>query len=69
MKSLEIRPEFICATIACREILGISAMTEWRWRNDPDLGFPLSKKIRGRRYYRTDELREWMKGRTDSVTA
>ncbi len=53
------RPEYLPAAVARREILGVSEMTEWRWRNDPELDFPQSVKIRGRRYYRAEELRDW----------
>ena len=56
-------PEYITATHARRDILGISEMTEWRWQRDPDLDMPKSTKIRGRRYYRADELRARMQRR------
>lgn len=60
-------PEYITAPAARREILGISEMTEWRWRHDPDLEMPKSVKIRGRRYYRAAELREWMASRAQAA--
>lgn len=56
-------PEYITAPVARREILGVSEMTEWRWRHDPDLDMPASIKIRGRRYYNAAELRAWMERR------
>jgi predicted DNA-binding transcriptional regulator AlpA len=54
------RPEYVPAPVARREILGVSEMTVWRWRQDPSLGFPQAVRIRSRLYYRADELRAWM---------
>jgi len=54
------RPEYIPAAHARTEILGVSEMTMWRWRQDPSLGFPPGVKIRGRLYYAPSELRDWM---------
>ena len=54
------RPEYVPAPVARREILGVSEMTVWRWRQDPSLGFPQAVRIRNRLYYRADELRAWM---------
>lgn len=45
------RPEYMPAARARTEILGVSEMTMWRWRQDPSLGFPPGVKIRGRLYY------------------
>lgn len=36
-----------------------TGMTLWRWRRDPDLGFPKPVKIRGRNYTAADELDEF----------
>jgi predicted DNA-binding transcriptional regulator AlpA len=54
------RPEYVPAPVARREILGVSEMTIWRWRQDPSLGFPSPVRIRSRLYYRADELRLWL---------
>ncbi|SFH21197.1 helix-turn-helix transcriptional regulator [Sulfitobacter dubius] len=54
------RPEYVPAHVARREILGVSEMTVWRWRQDPSLGFPSPVRIRNRLYFRADELRDWM---------
>lgn len=40
--------------------LGVSAMTGWRWTNDPSLGFPPAIKI-GRRNYRSRHALEAFK--------
>ena len=37
----------------------IVAMTRWRWRNDPRLGFPQPIRIRNRLYWRLSELIAW----------
>jgi hypothetical protein len=34
-------------TDLCRH-LGITMMTLWRWRNDPELDFPKAVRVRGR---------------------
>lgn len=57
------RPEYVPAPVARREILGVSEMTVWRWRQDPELGFPSPVRIRSRLYYSVEELRNWMQSR------
>jgi len=43
-----------------RELCGdVSAVTWWRWRNDPDLKFPAGKVIRGRWYFPVAAVLEW----------
>lgn len=39
---------------------GISEMTLWRWRHDPDLDFPIPVTIRGRNFYDDDEITEFL---------
>jgi predicted DNA-binding transcriptional regulator AlpA len=39
---------------------GISEMTLWRWRQDPDLAFPTPVTIRGRNFYDDDEITEFL---------
>jgi len=38
---------------------GVSEMTIWRWRRDPELNFPQSKPIRKRHYWRVSDLDAW----------
>jgi hypothetical protein len=37
----------------------VSAVTWWRWRNDPALNFPTGKMIRGRWYFPVGPVLEW----------
>jgi hypothetical protein len=37
----------------------VSAVTWWRWRNDPELNFPAGKVIRGRWYFPVAAVLEW----------
>lgn len=39
---------------------GVSDMTLWRWLADPVLDFPKPVKLRTRRYWREDEITEWL---------
>lgn len=39
---------------------GICDMTLWRWRQDPDLQFPVPLTIRRRNFYRADEVAEFI---------
>jgi predicted DNA-binding transcriptional regulator AlpA len=41
-------------------MLGISSVTMWRWRNDPDMGFPRSVSINDRNYFRLLEVQTWI---------
>lgn len=41
---------------------GVTAMTIWRWTNDPDLGFPPAMKIR-KRNFRSRKLLDEFKQR------
>jgi hypothetical protein len=43
--------------------LGISNMTLWRWKNDPDLGFPDATEINGIEFNDLDRIDEWMRTR------
>jgi predicted DNA-binding transcriptional regulator AlpA len=43
-----------------RAKLGISAVTLWRWRHDPDAGFPAPKLINGRLYFPSDAVAAWL---------
>jgi predicted DNA-binding transcriptional regulator AlpA len=39
-------------------LLGISAMTLWRWQQQA--AFPKAKIIRGRKYFRAAEIQSWI---------
>jgi hypothetical protein len=41
-----------------RARLGISSVTLWRWRHDPDAGFPPAKVINGRLYFPSGAVSE-----------
>jgi hypothetical protein len=43
-----------------RARLGISAVTLWRWRHDPDAGFPAPKLINGRLYFPSNAVAVWL---------
>jgi predicted DNA-binding transcriptional regulator AlpA len=44
----------------CRRY-GVSQMSLWRWQNNPNLGFPKSIKIAGRKYFYLHDLICWEK--------
>jgi predicted DNA-binding transcriptional regulator AlpA len=50
---------------ALRKMLGISAMTLWRWRRAG--GFPSAKLINGRLYFASDEIEAWIAGQPDAA--
>jgi hypothetical protein len=51
----------LISSAAMRQVLGeISAMTEHRWRHDPELNFPVPIKIRGRNFWIEDEVLAWV---------
>jgi hypothetical protein len=41
----------------------ISAMTRWRWENDPRLQFPVPIKINNRSYFKIESLLRWESNR------
>ena len=43
-----------------RRMLGISAPTLWRWRTDPDAGFPPATTINGRNYFPRRAIEVWL---------
>ncbi len=55
-------------TAQVRERYGnVSEMTIWRWRKDPDLGFPAPEPIRARNYWRSETLDVWDASRKPSL--
>lgn len=44
---------------AARLLGNVSAMTIWRWRNNPAMKFPVSVEINGRHYYSRAEILAW----------
>jgi predicted DNA-binding transcriptional regulator AlpA len=43
-----------------RRMIGISAVTLWRWRHDDSAGFPSATSINGRLYFRWPEVQAWL---------
>jgi predicted DNA-binding transcriptional regulator AlpA len=42
-----------------QELLGVSLPTLWRWRNSPEMAFPEPFSIRGRLYWRRQDIADW----------
>jgi predicted DNA-binding transcriptional regulator AlpA len=50
-----------------RAKLGISAVTLWRWRHDPDAGFPAPKLIKRRLYFPSNAVAAWLASQPEAV--
>jgi hypothetical protein len=50
-----------------RARFGISAVTLWRWRHDPDAGFPAAKLINGRLYFPLAAVTAWLSRQPEVV--
>ncbi len=42
-------------------MLGVTAMTIWRWERDPKLEFPRPAIIRDRKRWNRDDVNAWMR--------
>ena len=42
-------------------MLGVTAMTVWRWGRDPKLAFPTPTVIRDRKYWNRTDINDWMR--------
>lgn len=45
------------------EYLGVSGMSLWRWKRDPDLKFPPASSINGIEFNDLDEIDRWLRKR------
>ena len=54
-----------------RQMVGaVSRMTIWRWENDPDIGFPLRRRIGpNTTIWLESEVRDWMRNRVAATGA
>ncbi len=49
-----------------QELLGVSAMTLWRWQKEA--AFPKAKTIRGRKYFQAVDIQSWIdKQQSDDI--
>jgi len=44
-----------------QKLLGVSAMTLWRWQKNAD--FPKAKTIQGRKYFLASKIQNWIEAR------
>lgn len=43
----------------------VSAMSIWRWENDPSCGFPAPRRIGRRKFWRRSEIESWLDSRDE----
>lgn len=43
-----------------RRMIGVSAVTMWRWRRDPEMHFPVPRSINGRNYFPWADVQAWI---------
>lgn len=61
--------KLITAATVRNALGGVSDMTLWRWLNDSALNFPRPLKIQSRRYWRENDVAEWLQQREASGAA
>jgi hypothetical protein len=50
-----------------RRMLGVSAVTLWRWRQDQAAGFPRATTINGRNYFPWGGVQAWLAARREQT--
>ena len=52
-------PDTLLPGPAVQERFGVTSMSIYRWRKNPNLGFPAPLSINGRNYWRAADLAAW----------
>jgi hypothetical protein len=62
-----LRPEAMVPGPQLRRILGVSAVTLWRWRHDKDMHFPSAKCIQDRLYFSWKDVSAWLAAQQEAA--